>query len=720
MPLLGKIIGGILTIVLLVIEIYLVKSIYHAEGWGAQGKMAFGVIIVGVLGFMYLVPYVWGMGAPAPPPPPPPPVNCAGHWSACTTLCEHAAERRYVVETAPSGTGLACPTEATDCIAREGDCIDPTLARPTLTPPIDSGPAIIPIIMCSSPPPTPGFIIPAVDEVSNHAEALAGLQVTCDLPQGYIGTPIVTACNAADEPYGLAGCQKGTCSVPGDSVGYNILPGAVLTIPDFQVGLEPNCSPGYRQTGGSSPSSAACSSDGAPYTLTGCSHPSCVDSVSDEAILCGDNAYCGPSVGAAGYTCTCNPGYTLRTTGDGNTNTNTSSVENGPADCEIISCVQPDPGLVRMGGGTDSNMSLYDWSNLPATITPSTETSTAEHVAGGIQTYNPYLYQDMCADNAQGTPVIHNSLCNTGASAQIPYEITGCSVGRCTDADQDSHPNYDFGVAAATLTMDGNFSVTGITCDNSGTPGTPGTPAIVTACEVHDDPYTLSGCDTCAGIFVDDCDLSGAYDHVAVTQYTTPGRLDLALAATRPTATDATPMTAAAAHAAEASRIAALSDEDLCGQMFSLKQGSRTEYVQCGWDPTGESATGRWVRLNSGPTEPAGACVSDVSAAGPTCIAPSPLMCASRLEYTGTEDPPKCGCPVDKPQHFQESPTGKNRWGDVEAAGERWSCRAPARTLSRVIVPAPEPSMADEACSSLQTGITSGSAAALACQMTGH
>jgi len=51
-------------------------------------------------------------------------VDCVGTWSACTSDCETAAERTWVMTTSPSGDGSPCPAAGTgeDCVAGDGDC----------------------------------------------------------------------------------------------------------------------------------------------------------------------------------------------------------------------------------------------------------------------------------------------------------------------------------------------------------------------------------------------------------------------------------------------------------------------------------------------------------------------------------------------------------------------------------------------------------------------
>merc|ERR1719409_26273 len=48
-------------------------------------------------------------------------VDCAGHWSACTSACEGAGSRTWTETAAQSGTGAACPA-ATNCQPGEADC----------------------------------------------------------------------------------------------------------------------------------------------------------------------------------------------------------------------------------------------------------------------------------------------------------------------------------------------------------------------------------------------------------------------------------------------------------------------------------------------------------------------------------------------------------------------------------------------------------------------
>ena len=48
--------------------------------------------------------------------------DCTGSWSACTLNCEASEARVWSETTAQSGNGEACPAATTDCMAGEGDC----------------------------------------------------------------------------------------------------------------------------------------------------------------------------------------------------------------------------------------------------------------------------------------------------------------------------------------------------------------------------------------------------------------------------------------------------------------------------------------------------------------------------------------------------------------------------------------------------------------------
>lgn len=56
--------------------------------------------------------------------------DCQSRWSACTTACEKAAQRRLVLRIDPvtrrpharSGHGTACPASARDCKRGEDNC----------------------------------------------------------------------------------------------------------------------------------------------------------------------------------------------------------------------------------------------------------------------------------------------------------------------------------------------------------------------------------------------------------------------------------------------------------------------------------------------------------------------------------------------------------------------------------------------------------------------
>ena len=50
-------------------------------------------------------------------------VDCAGEWSSCTAACEAAAARSWQQLAAPSGSGAACPSTASDCAPGDNACL---------------------------------------------------------------------------------------------------------------------------------------------------------------------------------------------------------------------------------------------------------------------------------------------------------------------------------------------------------------------------------------------------------------------------------------------------------------------------------------------------------------------------------------------------------------------------------------------------------------------
>jgi len=112
--------------------------------------------------------------------------------------------------------------------------------------------------MCTAPADATGY------DVTETVLSESKFDVTVECSSGYVGNAVVAACSADAEPYALSGCEKDRlCSAPADATGYIVTENA-LSESKFDVTAE--CADGYFGTA----AVAACSSDGSPYTLSGC------------------------------------------------------------------------------------------------------------------------------------------------------------------------------------------------------------------------------------------------------------------------------------------------------------------------------------------------------------------------------------------------------------------------------------------------------------------
>ena len=112
--------------------------------------------------------------------------------------------------------------------------------------------------ICSAPADATGY---ALTEVVLQASKF---DVTVQCASGYVGTALVTACSSDGEAYTLSGCEKEKiCSAPADATGYDVTE-TVLSESRFDVTVK--CSSGYVGTA----AVAACPADAEPYTLSGC------------------------------------------------------------------------------------------------------------------------------------------------------------------------------------------------------------------------------------------------------------------------------------------------------------------------------------------------------------------------------------------------------------------------------------------------------------------
>jgi hypothetical protein len=110
--------------------------------------------------------------------------DCAGSWSACTERCERAAERVWVQQQAPAGSGHRCPWlagPATDCAPGLGGCAPP---RPPPLPPPPPRPSPSP-----PPPPRSTGTVGGQPNGSNVAAAAAdaGSTVVAAVPLDQVG-----------------------------------------------------------------------------------------------------------------------------------------------------------------------------------------------------------------------------------------------------------------------------------------------------------------------------------------------------------------------------------------------------------------------------------------------------------------------------------------------------------------------------------------------------
>eukprot|EP00494_Astrolonche_serrata_P032873 UN33142 len=50
-------------------------------------------------------------------------MDCSGNWSMCTSECERAEDRTFIITRFPTGTGMPCPVSTTDCMMGDGLCV---------------------------------------------------------------------------------------------------------------------------------------------------------------------------------------------------------------------------------------------------------------------------------------------------------------------------------------------------------------------------------------------------------------------------------------------------------------------------------------------------------------------------------------------------------------------------------------------------------------------
>ena len=334
-----------------------------------------------------------------------------------------------------------------------------------------------------------------------------------------------------------SGSSGGNCTVPTPPAteGYDLsnVTGS-LSKDGFSI-TGVGCATGYT---GTEPRAIACSVAGQDYTLSGCSASTAGSGGSSSTNPCSLAGVVPPSNGTLGTTCANTEGSLEHgascdmTCSEGYNPTNQPQCNNGVLSSNTATCIPVVPAPVPTcsdinGDGTEDdafdcgtdilnpdgvcssgscnteyccNTASPAGSDVSGTaLTPTCSDINGDGTAGdafdcGTDILNP---DGVCSSGSCTT----EDCCNPASPAGS--DVSGTAPRCIRPTNTEITDSYDFTNARETLTMDRNFSVSGITCNPGYGPG--GDNIVAGICDSADTAYTLTGCSDTNGCDGIDC-----------------------------------------------------------------------------------------------------------------------------------------------------------------------------------------------------------------------